>query len=85
MTRSTARTSRLPTLAIPRLNLTPRHYTSFDQAAQEAGMSRIYGGIHYSFDNTAGLALGTQVGNYVISHELAALKTRPIGQAWPMV
>jgi hypothetical protein len=58
----------------PTLNLTPRSYTSFDQAAQEAGMSRIYGGIHYMFDNTAGLALGTQVGNYVISHELAALK-----------
>ena len=28
----------------------------------------------FSFDNTAGLALGTQVGNYVISNELAALK-----------
>jgi Vanadium chloroperoxidase N-terminal domain/PAP2 superfamily len=59
----------------PTLNLTPRHYANFDQAAQEAGISRIYGGIHYSFDNTAGLTLGTQVGNYVISHELAALKT----------
>lgn len=58
----------------PTLNLTPRHYTSFDQAAQEAGMSRVYGGIHFSFDNTAGLALGSQIGNYVISHELAALK-----------
>jgi PAP2 superfamily len=58
----------------PTLDLTPRHFTGFDQAAQEAGMSRIYGGIHFSFDNTAGLALGTQVGNYVISHELAALK-----------
>jgi hypothetical protein len=59
----------------PTLNLTPRHYANFDQAAQEAGISRIYGGIHYSFDNTAGLALGTQVGNYVMRHELAALKT----------
>jgi hypothetical protein len=58
----------------PSLNLTPRHYANFDQAAQEAGISRIYGGIHYMFDNTAGLALGTQVGNYVISHELAALR-----------
>lgn len=61
----------------PTLSLTPRHYTSFDQAAQEAGMSRIYGGIHYMFDNTAGLALGSQVGEYVISHELAALKASP--------
>ena len=45
----------------------------FDQAAQEAGMSRIDGEIHFSFDNTAGLALRSQVGNYVMSHELAAL------------
>src|SRR5262249_9427593 len=30
-----------------------RRYTSFDAAAQEAGMSRIYGGNHYPFDNTA--------------------------------
>ena len=45
-----------------------RHYASFQAAAQEAGMSRIYGGIHYSFDNTAGQALGNAVGEYVISH-----------------
>jgi hypothetical protein len=43
-----------------------RSYTSFDAAAQEAGMSRIYGGIHYTFDNTAGLTLGQQVGNWTL-------------------
>jgi membrane-associated phospholipid phosphatase len=51
-----------------------RSFTSFAQAAQEAGLSRIYGGIHYMFDNTAGLALGQQIGNYVLGHELATLK-----------
>jgi hypothetical protein len=35
-----------------------RSFTSFSQAAQEAGQSRIYGGIHWQFDNTAGLATG---------------------------
>jgi membrane-associated phospholipid phosphatase len=47
-----------------------RTFTSFSQAAAEAGVSRIYGGIHWDFDNTAGLASGKAVGEYVISHVL---------------
>ncbi len=42
-----------------------RAYTSFSGAAWESGVSRIYGGIHYGFDNTAGLASGAAVGIYV--------------------
>ena len=42
-----------------------RSFDSFRQAAEEAGMSRIYGGIHYSFDNTAGLTAGQLVGAFV--------------------
>ena len=29
-------------------------------------MSRIYGGIHFSFDNTAGLAAGRALGQFVV-------------------
>lgn len=54
----------------PSQHLTPRSFSSFDQAAQEAGVSRIYGGIHYMSENRAGLALGHQIGTYVIGHEL---------------
>ena len=43
-----------------------RHFDSFTQAAQEAGISRIYGGIHFNFDNTAGLQLGREVGSATI-------------------
>ncbi len=43
-----------------------RSYTSFDQAAQEAGISRIYGGIHFMFSNTDGLAVGQQVGDWTL-------------------
>ncbi len=43
-----------------------RSFTSFTAAANQAGMSRIYGGIHYSFDNTAGLATGDSVGELVV-------------------
>jgi membrane-associated phospholipid phosphatase len=54
----------------PTLHLPARSYTSFDQAANEAGFSRIVGGIHFAFDNTAGLAQGRQVATYVLSHIL---------------
>lgn len=43
-----------------------RSFDSFAAAAEEAGMSRIYGGIHYMQDNTAGLALGAQVGDLAV-------------------
>ncbi|MEA2693962.1 MAG: large repetitive protein [Acidobacteriota bacterium] len=39
-----------------------RSFTSFSQAAAEAGQSRIYGGIHFQFDNVVGLAAGAAVG-----------------------
>jgi membrane-associated phospholipid phosphatase len=47
-----------------------RHFSSFDQAAEEAGQSRIYGGIHYRFDDTAGRNIGSQVGNAVVARIL---------------
>jgi len=47
-----------------------RSYPSFDAAAEEAGISRLYGGIHYRFGITAGLDQGRCIGAYA-----AALKT----------
>jgi membrane-associated phospholipid phosphatase len=38
-----------------------RHFDGFEDAAKEAGMSRIYGGIHFAFDDQAGQAMGRQV------------------------
>ncbi|MDQ6654812.1 MAG: vanadium-dependent haloperoxidase [Verrucomicrobiota bacterium] len=46
----------------------PRHFSSFSQAEEENGQSRIYLGIHWHFDCTAGIALGRNVGNYVLAH-----------------
>jgi membrane-associated phospholipid phosphatase len=48
-----------------------RSFSSFTQAANEAGMSRIYGGIHFQSANQDGLAMGRAVGNYAIRHWLA--------------
>ena len=42
-----------------------RTFQGFDQAAREAGRSRIYGGIHYECDNREGLALGRAVAEEV--------------------
>jgi len=56
-------------------NLAPRSFTSFAAAAQEAGVSRIYGGIHFMSDNVYGLQVGGEVGQYVAQHELLSLKS----------
>lgn len=47
-----------------------RSFDSFSEAAQEAGASRIYGGIHWSFDNQAGLQAGRSVGEFVADNLL---------------
>jgi hypothetical protein len=49
----------------------PRSYKSFHEAAEEAGISRLYGGIHYHSAIVDGLAQGRCIGKYVV-----ALKTR---------
>lgn len=51
-----------------------RSFSSFSGAALEAGMSRIYGGIHFLSANRAGLTSGEQLGAFVVEH---FLKERP--------
>ncbi|TFF34967.1 vanadium-dependent haloperoxidase [Mucilaginibacter psychrotolerans] len=43
----------------------PRKFTSFRAAAQEAAMSRVYGGIHYKIACTEGNKLGQKIGDLV--------------------
>jgi hypothetical protein len=45
-----------------------RSFKKFSDAAKEAGKSRIYAGIHWSFDSAIGLQLGRKVGQYVTDH-----------------
>ena len=45
-----------------------RSYASFWEAAQETADSRIWGGIHYRFDNVAGQVAGTSVADYVFEN-----------------
>lgn len=49
----------------PLVPLTQRCFSSFSSAAFEAGDSRIYGGIHYEFDNGQAVTTGLKIGRYV--------------------
>jgi hypothetical protein len=48
--------------------LLPRSFTSLSQAEEENGQSRIYLGIHWSFDKTEGIAQGRAVADWVFEH-----------------
>ena len=45
-----------------------RPYSRFSQLAEDQANSRIYGGIHFRFDNVAGQSVGRNVGNYVFQN-----------------
>jgi len=48
----------------------PAKSATLDQQVQEAGMSRIYGGIHYRIDIDAGRVLGQSVARWAIDYDL---------------
>ncbi|MCB0524670.1 MAG: vanadium-dependent haloperoxidase [Saprospiraceae bacterium] len=50
----------------------PRSFNSFREAADQVGMSRLYGGIHYSRGNQEGLRNGREIGQYIFD----VLKTK---------
>lgn len=54
--------------------LPARSFKSFREAAQEVGISRMYGGIHYRRGNEAGLKVGQEIGQYICDK----VKTRPL-------
>lgn len=62
------------TLSSPTRSGTTRSFDSFRAAATEAGLSRIYAGVHTRLDHEAGLTLGDQVGRFTLHH---ALHQRP--------
>ena len=48
-----------------------RTFASFSAAANEAGISRVYGGIHFRSASDAGLAAGRAIGDFVYERVLA--------------
>jgi membrane-associated phospholipid phosphatase len=56
------------TVASPLMPGVTRAFDSFHGAAVEAGLSRIYAGVHTRIDHRAGLLLGARVGRYTLRH-----------------
>jgi len=57
--------------------LRPRSFANLSQAEEENGQSRIYLGIHWAFDKTAGIALGRQVADWVYAHAFTPTTKKP--------
>lgn len=54
--------------------LVPRTFSSFSQAEEENGQSRIYLGIHWNFDKTEGIRMGNRVADHVINNAFQPLR-----------
>jgi hypothetical protein len=56
--------------AVPDVTL---QYRRFDQIATDIDDARVFGGIHFRFDQDAGARQGRRVGKYVYRHKLRPL------------
>jgi hypothetical protein len=54
----------------------PRSFSTLSQAEEENGQSRIYLGIHWTFDKTQGIALGRRVADHVFDHAFMPIRPR---------
>lgn len=57
--------------AVPGISL---HYTRFNQITDDISDARVYGGIHFRFDQDAGADLGRDIATYVYKHNLRRAK-----------
>jgi hypothetical protein len=55
-----------------------RNFTSLAACADEVGMSRIYGGIHFQFDNESGKKCGREIADYVTANFLLPNNQLPL-------
>ena len=59
----------------------PDERAEFTRIAEEQAMSRLYGGIHYRFDNDGGLALGRIVARHDVDRERRGALMNPLRAA----
>jgi hypothetical protein len=64
-------------VAVPNVQL---QYSSFEQVTSDIDDARIYGGIHFRFDQEAGARLGKRIGSYVHRHNLRCMQERRPGK-----
>jgi hypothetical protein len=62
-----------------------RCFSSFSDAAFEAGVSRIYGGIHFEFDNGRAVRNSISLGQFVAATQLQRVGAVPEPSSWAML
>jgi hypothetical protein len=62
------------TLSHPSIPDVTLHYTKFSQITNDVDDARVYGGIHFRFDQEAGARQGRQVGSYIYKNLLRCSK-----------
>lgn len=56
----------------------PAERVRLDALAEEAALSRVYGGIHYRFDGDAGVELGRNVAAWALAHDVKGHQPFPL-------
>jgi hypothetical protein len=64
------------TLSNPEVPGVVRHYTSWKQITDDIDDARVFGGIHYRFDQESAARQGRRVGSYVLRHRLRPVRGR---------
>jgi len=62
-----------PMAALPAKSIT-RSFRSLSQAVKESQSARVYGGLHFREGCVAGARQATQIGRFVVGHELRRLR-----------
>jgi hypothetical protein len=60
-----------------------RCWTSFSEAALDGATSRMWGGIHFRFDNETGLLMGQEIAGFTLAS--SAFDTVPEPTTWTMM
>jgi hypothetical protein len=63
------------TLSSPGIPSITLHYTSLEAITDDIDDARVYGGIHFRYDQDAGGLQGKRVGSFVFSHQLRPTST----------
>jgi hypothetical protein len=67
----------LVTLSTPALPQIVLQYCTLKQITDDIDDARVYGGIHFRFDQEAGARQGTKIGRHVVTHNLRRVYWRP--------
>lgn len=67
------------TLSSPGIPSITLHYTSLEAITDDIDDARVYGGIHFRYDQDAGGHQGKRVGSFIFSHQLRPISDVSIG------